>query len=226
MTTKAYSYLRVSGKGQVEGGGFDRQRETIQRFAKRNRYAIVDEYREKGVSGTTDETNRPAFQSMVAEILSNGVRTIVVESMDRFARDLGVQLQLLAYLKAKGITLISAATGEDVTAAIDEDPMRKAMIQMQGVFAELDKSTLVLKLRKARQRQRAKTGKCEGRKAYGEKEGEAELIARVKQLHRKPRKGRRRTYQSIADALNDEGFRRRNGKPWTRQSVERLVKAA
>lgn len=30
---KAYGYLRVSGTGQVEGDGFDRQRELIIRFA-------------------------------------------------------------------------------------------------------------------------------------------------------------------------------------------------
>ncbi len=34
-TAKAVSYLRVSGKGQVDGDGFPRQRETIARYAER-----------------------------------------------------------------------------------------------------------------------------------------------------------------------------------------------
>ena len=45
---------------------------------------------------------------------------------------------------------VSASTGEDVTATMRDDPMRKALIQIQGVFAELDKSLLVRKLRKGR----------------------------------------------------------------------------
>ena len=47
------------------------------------------------------------------------------------------------------IDLYSANTGENVTQAIKDDPVKKAMVQMQGVFAELEKSRLVKKLRKA-----------------------------------------------------------------------------
>ncbi len=40
------------------------------------------------------------------------------------------------------------------------------MVQIQGVFAELDKSLLVRKLCKAREQKRVESGKCEGRKGY------------------------------------------------------------
>jgi DNA invertase Pin-like site-specific DNA recombinase len=77
---------------------------------------------------------------MVSEIMKDGVDTILVESLDRLAREYRIQEQLLIYLASKGINLISANTGENVTKAISEDPMKKALIQIQGVFAELDKS--------------------------------------------------------------------------------------
>jgi DNA invertase Pin-like site-specific DNA recombinase len=32
---KVYAYLRVSGKGQIVGNGFDRQLETIQAYCER-----------------------------------------------------------------------------------------------------------------------------------------------------------------------------------------------
>ena len=54
------------------------------------------------------------------------------------------------------MTIISADTLQDVTAAFFGDPMLRAMIQVQGVFAELDKSMLVAKLRKARELTRKK----------------------------------------------------------------------
>ena len=216
----AVGYLRVSSRGQIKGDGFPRQRAAITRYAKAHRIEIVDEYREP-FTGT--DADRPQFQAMMAEMLSNGVRTILVESLDRFARDLGVQLQLLAYLQAKGVSLIAVNTGEDVTAAMVEDPMRKAMVQMQGIFAELEKSMLVAKLRKARQRVRDETGRCEGPPLFGTKPGEQETLDRIRELHRKPRSRPRRGFAEIARVLNEEGRPTRTGVPWSRQAVHKLI---
>ena len=44
------------------------------------------------VSGADAMTDRPGFLSVLQRIASNGIRTIIVESPDRFARDLAVQL--------------------------------------------------------------------------------------------------------------------------------------
>jgi hypothetical protein len=44
---------------------------------------------------------------------------------------------------------------------------------MMGAVAQFKKSQIVLKLRGARVRKRAKEGQCEGRKPYGYHEGEA-----------------------------------------------------
>jgi DNA invertase Pin-like site-specific DNA recombinase len=63
---KAFAYLRVSGKGQVEGDGFTRQLEAIRKYAAANDLKIVKVYREEGVSGTTDWESRPAFAEMMA----------------------------------------------------------------------------------------------------------------------------------------------------------------
>jgi hypothetical protein len=46
---------------------------------------------------------------MLDRIAGNGVRTIIVESPDRFARDLAVQLAGHDYLKDLGVSLIPAS---------------------------------------------------------------------------------------------------------------------
>ena len=163
-----FAYLRVSSNGQVKGHGFQRQEETIATFAAENGYAVTETFRD-AFTGT--EADRPEFNRMVATILGNGINTILVESLDRLARDVMVQSLLLAKLAQHKITLINCVTGEDVTASMSEDPMRKALIQIQSVFSELEKSRLVSKLRRAREAKKEATGKCEGRKAYGEKPG-------------------------------------------------------
>ena len=106
----AFAYTRVSEKGQMEGHGLQRQHDAIRKFAACSGYQLTGVYSEEGVSGTKGESSRPAFQRMVTDILRNGVNHVIVESLDRLARDLQIQLQLCTYLASKKIELISAAT--------------------------------------------------------------------------------------------------------------------
>jgi len=220
-TTPAIAYLRVSGRAQVGGHGFKRQRQTIDQFTKAAGLKIAVEYRE---AHTGTEADRPVFEKMLTDVLSNGCRTIVVESLDRFARDVLVQGALLGRLAAEGVTMYSAATGEDVTAAMAADPMRKAMVQIQGVFAELDKRLLVRKLAKARKNKRQETGRCEGRKPFGTFDGEAEVVDRIRQLRKKRGRHPRPTWQEVAYTLDDEGLPSRSGKPWNPATVWRIAR--
>ena len=214
-----FAYLRVSSNGQVKGHGFQRQAETISRYAAENGYAIKDTFRD-AFTGT--EADRPQFNRMVEAILCNGVRTIFVESLDRLARDVMVQSLLLAKLAQHGITLINCITGEDVTASMSEDPMRKALIQIQSVFSELEKSRLVSKLRRAREAKKEATGKCEGRKAFGEKEGEGETLELMRSLRRK-REGKRMSFAKIAAELNERNVPTRTGARWHTTTVQNIL---
>ena len=215
MLRPAFVYLRVSGKKQITGSGFNRQLDTVERFVKGTGYKIEGIYKEQ-ISGTKDETTRPEFSAMVTEILANGIDTVVVESLDRLAREYRIQEQLLIYLVSKGINVVAANTGENITEAVNSDPMRKAMIQIQGIFAELDKNQLVARLRKGRDKVRKEKGRCEGPRPYGSTPEEAKVLHRIGCMRRKPRAKnmKQRTFQSIADQLNEEGIPTRQGKKW------------
>ena len=84
-------------------------------------------------------------------------------------------------------------------------------------MAQLDKSNIVLKLRAARQRKKAKTGRCEGRMPYGFREGEQAIIERIK-----AERAQGRNYEQIARDLNTEGVKRRTGK-WYPANVRKIV---
>lgn len=220
MQPTAYAYLRVSGKGQVDGHGFDRQLETIQTYARKSGTDILKIFREEGISGTAGESDRPAFQDMVSDLLRNGTRTVFVEGLDRLAREYRIQETLLIYLASKGIDLVSARTEESVTAAIEADPMKKALVQMQGVFSELEKSLLVKKLRVARERIRKERGKCEGRPGY--RELAPDVLREIRKLRRRRRDGRK-TFQQITDELNHRGLLTVTGKPFTAGNVRSIL---
>jgi DNA invertase Pin-like site-specific DNA recombinase len=135
---------------------------------------------------------------------------------------------MLIYLASKHLTLINASTGENVTKAIQEDPLKKALIQMQGIFAELDKSLLVKKLRKGRERKKKLEGWKEGPIPYGSKQAPAGEQLNLKRMRYARRLNRgqykRRSYQNIADELNKDGIPTRQGKQWNGALVFNVLK--
>ena len=219
MKIESVGYARVSSLGQKKTGtGLNRQEEAIRAYAK-SRYSLTKVYRE-AFTGTED--NRPVFETMIADLLDNGCRVILVECLDRLARDLAVQMQIIALLASKGITLINCMTGVDVTNPADD--MTRCMLQIQGSFHELDKRLLVRKLKKGRQAVKDRTGKCEGKKPYGFYPGEAEILARIKQLNRKAQGRKRLGPGTIASVLNGEGITNRKGTKWQAITIQRIIK--
>jgi DNA invertase Pin-like site-specific DNA recombinase len=211
---KCFAYLRVSGASQVEGDGFDRQLLYIQRYAEAQKLEIVEVFREEGVSGTKDLADRPAFLAMLDAL--NGVRTILVERLDRLARDLMVQESILRDMKARDVTVISAMEPD----LCGDDPTRKLIRQMLGAFAEYEKSLIVAKLRGARQRMKASTGRCEGRKPYGFYEGEHAVLREMMRLRATGMSAR-----AIAAYMNETGAAPRSGSRWHPYVVSQILKA-
>jgi DNA invertase Pin-like site-specific DNA recombinase len=215
---KAYAYIRVSGKGQLDGDGFDRQRHEIKKYAKANSIEIVKWYEEKGVSGTLAE--RPALAELLVDLEINGVgvKTVIVECLNRLARDLMVQENIINDFEKQGVALISAIEGDDL---LNGDPTRNLVRQLLGAVAQYEKTMLVQKLKVARDRKRKRNGKCEGSKPYIEVM--PEIVEHIKTLRKKPKSGKRKTYQEIAEQLNSEGVKTFKGKSWNYQSVANAI---
>jgi DNA invertase Pin-like site-specific DNA recombinase len=213
ITTKAFAYHRVSGKGQIDGDGFTRQLAAIEQYAAGQGITIAHIYREKGVSGTVDGMDRPAWVEMIAAILENGVRTVIIERLDRVARDLMIQEHIIQDLQRRGIALVSVAEPD----LCSDDPTRKLMRQIMGAIAEYDKTMTVLKLRGARQRMRA-NGRCEGAKPYGTRSGEPEVLARIQTM-----RAGGASLQAISEALEADSIRPRRGAKWHPSVVARIA---
>jgi DNA invertase Pin-like site-specific DNA recombinase len=221
---EAIAYLRTSSASNVgtDKDSHKRQRAAIAAFARNNGYQVVGEYYDQAVSGADPVTKRKGFMGALEHIASNGAHTIIVESPDRFARDLAVQLAGHDMLKAQGITLIPASAPDFF---IEETPTAVMVRQILGAVAQFEKASLVAKLKGARDRKRGLAGKCEGRKSHHELRPEAVLLA--KRLYRiNPKTGRPRfSTRKIGLELFKRGFANANGQPFACQSVRSMLEA-
>jgi DNA invertase Pin-like site-specific DNA recombinase len=145
---------------------------------------------------------------------ANGTKLVLIEKLDRLARDLMVQESIIADMKRNGFDLISVAEPD----LCSDDASRTLMRQMMGAFAQYEKSMIVAKLRGARQRTRARDGRCEGRKPFGHTSDEMAVVYRMKDL-----RGQGLNDVQIADALTNEGLRPRKADAWSSAVVARIL---
>jgi len=103
---------------------------------------------------------------LLASLAANGVRTVVVERADRFARDLVASELLLREFSRLGVKVIEAEGGNDLSAGDESNPTAKLVRQILGAVAEFDKTSIVLKLKAARTRVRREKGSLRRPQAF------------------------------------------------------------
>jgi DNA invertase Pin-like site-specific DNA recombinase len=218
---EAIAYMRTSSAANV-GEGKDsekRQRKAIEGYAKAAGIVIVDWFNDAAVSGADPIEARPGFTALLARIASNGARTIIVETANRFARDLMVQEVGFAMLRELGITLIAADSPQSF---LDDGPTSKLIRQILGAVSEFDKAMTVAKLKGARDRVRRERGKCEGRKSYAERDGGQGLVALARELHHNP-DGRPHSLRTVAARLAERGYVTPSGRHYSASAVASML---
>jgi DNA invertase Pin-like site-specific DNA recombinase len=214
----AIGYLRTSSASNVgeDKDSEPRQRAAILAGARRLGLEVVEWFYDAGISGDVPVSDRPGFTAMLDRIDGNGVRTVIVESADRFARKMLTAELGILLLISRGVTLMTAA-GENLTDTDDE--MRVAFRQMAMTFAQLEKTRLVKKLKAARDRASQKAGRrVEGRK--GHTRGDPELVALAKQIWMEGR-----TLLATSALLAERGYVTAKGQPFSAAQVKRIVEA-
>lgn len=221
----AVAYLRTSSATNAgqDKDSHRRQWTAIGSFAKRHGLTIHQPpFYDAAVSGSDLIQDRPGFAAMLGYLSEHPeVRTILVETASRFARDLIVQETGYRLLKARGIELIAVDSPNNF---LDDTPTAVMVRQILGAVAQFDKAMTVAKLRGARERQRAALGKCEGRKSLAETQPEVVALAR-KLYRRNPTTGTRRSMREIADELAKAGHKNSKGNTYQVTAVRRMVGA-
>jgi len=132
--SRAVVYVRVSSKGQLntdydpEGLSIPAQRAACARKPDQLGLVVVGEYVEPGRSAT-EMTKRVAFQQMLERIRrERDIDYVIVHKLSRFARNRLDDAIVMADLKKRGVTLISA------TEQIDSTPEGQLMHGILATF--------------------------------------------------------------------------------------------
>src|SRR6266705_1580112 len=206
MTT-ACAYYRTSSSTNVgvDKDSLKRQQDAVRAYAEAHGADIVQEYYDAAVSGSDPLLDRPGFAEMMVYMMGNGARTILVENAGRFARDTIIALTGYEYLKKQGIELIAVDCPSQFTDDSDSAKMIRGILALVSAF---EKDSLVSRMRKARDRIRRETGRCEGRKPVP-----AEVIAAAQAA-----RARGLSLRAVAAELVYQGF-----KEYKAQSIKLMI---
>jgi DNA invertase Pin-like site-specific DNA recombinase len=216
----AVAYFRTSSSTNVgpDKDSLKRQQAAVRACAAARGLEIVQEYYDAAVSGADPVNSRKGFSDMLAYMLSNGARTIIVENASRFARDLIVQETGYHMLKDRGIELIAADSPDSF---LSDGPTADLIRQILGAVAQFAKAELVNKLRGARDRKSAALGKrIEGNPNI------AKLATPVPVDHIQAAQAahsRGLSLRAISAELAAQGFRSRSGKAYGAQSIKLML---
>jgi DNA invertase Pin-like site-specific DNA recombinase len=215
MTTKAFAYYRTSSATNVGEAkdSLPRQESAVRTYASDNDIEVVGEFYDAAVRGADTIDARPGFQAMLRAIAGNGVRTILVETANRFARDLIVQETGWQFLQKQGIKLTAV---DSPNAFLDDTPTATLIRQILGAVAQFEKAALVARLAGARKR----TGRTGGMPSLSVTK--PDVVARARALRAD---APTMSLRKIAKALEAEGYVTGSGKAYAAGQITRMVDA-
>lgn len=192
----AVIYARVSTDRQAEHGhGLEVQEQACRAWCREQGRRVVAVEVDEGVSGAAGALEQRLALAAALELVRAGrAGELVVYRLDRLARDMVLQEQLLADIVRAGGRLRSTSPVEDAHLVDDpDDPSRQLVRQVLGAVAQHERSMIRLRMKAGKDRKRAAGGYAGGRPPMGYRanRGELELepgfedlAERIRRMHR------------------------------------------
>jgi len=226
---RVVGYLRVSTERQAEEGlGLEVQEAKIWEWASAEGHELVAVLSDEGVSGAKELDHRPGLSDAMGLLREGSAQGIVVYRLDRLARDLIVQEQLLNEVRRMGGVTYSTSSAESGYLTDDpDDPSRRFIRQVLGAVSEYERSMITLRLRSGRRRKADRGGYAFGAPRYGYRAEAKELavhddeqaaVARICALSAAGVSLRR-----MGTILIAEGHRPKRGTRWHPESLRRII---
>lgn len=186
-------------------------------------------YTDKGYSGKN--TDRPAFQEMMADITAGKIRRVIVYRLDRISRSVLDFASVIDMFQKHGVDFVSTMEKFDTGT-----PIGKAMLMIVMIFAQLERETIQQRVIDAYS-SRSKRGFYMGGKVpYGFRLKETVIDGiRTKMYEPVPKETAiieqifsmyaqsQTSFGDIVRWLDERQVKKRNGEPFSRSRIRDLV---
>ena len=215
---RAVLYARVSDESQVDSWSLPAQKHEFANLCQQKSWQSVGIYCEEGVSAHTDSIEkRLQFRHLLEDCKTHNFDVVVVHSLNRWSRNLGVTLESFKRLAESGIAFVSITENIDYST-----PEGKLFIAMIGAFAQYFSDSLAKHTSKGL-KERAFNGLPNGDIPFGYRRGDlGKTSGERRQIYVVPEEVKAITHifqmyasggnslASVASWLNEKGFRTRN----------------
>lgn len=220
---RAVAYCRVSTDGQVgeDKFGIESQREQIKEYCKKNEIEVVQWFIDEGISGAAKK--RPAFDKILGgEVTNPPIQYVIVAKTDRISRDINLYYAFKNILTEMNIEILSVS--EDWSA---QDKLTALILEnFLTMAATLERENIRIRTSSGRRLKARQGGYAGGRAPMGYKIVDHQLVINeneapvVRFIFENKLAGN--TMLGTVKALNDAGYKTRNGKPFVISTVQSI----
>ncbi len=212
------AYVRVSTLDQKKNGyGIDIQRRDVRAFATKIKVEVHRMYSDKAESGIAED--REQLRKLLSDCERGNIGSIIIPSIDRLSRDVRIAENLFWKFKELGVRILIADMPN-----YDASNRKDVLIrQIREAIAEENRKEIIERLWKGR-RERVRNGRPAGgmvpygyrrrRKQFVAHPVESVIVQKIFKMIRADYSG-----NEIANALNKNGYQKRNGKAWNARQV-------
>lgn len=226
---KAVGYARVSSQEQIDGTSLRSQEDTIRAYASMRNLELVEVLIDAGVSGGTPLASRPEGARVASMVESGEVGAVIVTKLDRGFRSASDCLNCVESWERRAVSLhILNLGGQTIDTS---SPTGKFFITVMAGAAELERNLINERCNEGR-RARRQAGQRLGTVPFGwtlgpdgktlvESPDEQRALALIREM-----KSQGHSLRAIARALNEHGYRAKNGGTWVVSSVQSVLRRA
>lgn len=230
---KVYGYTRVSSLGQaLDGDSLSAQEEKIKAYCTLKNLDLLQVFREEGVSGGIELSERPQFKILQANLEGKKGTGIVITKLDRLSRSSKDFINFMADIKDK-YDFYCISNDIDTSS-----PQGKFTMVLLSAIAELEKDMtservkeiIALKKSKGERTGTIPFGKnlVVGTKLLEDDEDEQRTIMIAKDLRKQIRtkngKSKPMTYKEICEQLIKDGRKNKDGQvSWYPTQIRRML---
>ena len=193
-------------------------------FARYSQEAVW-EYSNEPLTDETKEVYKRLSESSHGLLSADA---LVVTSLDRLARQMTQQEGVLAEVWKAGRKVFALGDGGEVLEDDPDDPMRTAIRQMRGVFAQLERGLIRQRMAKGKREKRSQGGYVGGAPPFGYTSDHQGTLMPDPAMQRTVERiveldASAHSLRQIIEVLDTEGLRPRKGGAWYPATVARIL---